>query len=38
MAFFAVKMSLQALRDPKPTTAETPYREAPLGVDYAKAH
>lgn len=38
MAFFTVKISLQALRDPQPTAAESPYREAPLGVSYATAH
>lgn len=38
MAFFTVKFSLQALRNPKPTAAETPYKEAPLGVSYATAH
>jgi carbon starvation protein len=38
MAFFTVKFSLQALRNPKPTAVETPYKEAPLGVSYATAH
>jgi carbon starvation protein len=38
MAFFTIKMSLQALRNPKPTATETPYREAPAGVSYASAH
>jgi carbon starvation protein len=38
MAFFTVKFSLQALRNPKPTASETPYKEAPLGVSYATAH
>ena len=38
MAFFAVKMSLQALKNPKPTIHETPYRNAPEGVSYATAH
>jgi carbon starvation protein len=38
MAFFTLKFSLQALRNPKPTATETPYKEAPLGVSYATAH
>jgi carbon starvation protein len=38
MAFFTIKMSMQALRNPKPTATETPYREAPAGVSYASAH
>ncbi len=38
MAFFTVKMSLQSLRNPNPTVAETPYRNAPEGVSYATAH
>jgi carbon starvation protein len=38
MAFFTIKMSLHALRNPKPTATETPYREAPAGVSYASAH
>ena len=38
MAFFTVRMSLQSLRNPKPTATETPYREAPAGVSYATAH
>ncbi|MBL8527460.1 MAG: carbon starvation protein A [Burkholderiales bacterium] len=38
MAFFTVKFSLQALRNPKPTAVETPYKEAPLGESYATAH
>ena len=32
MAYFTVKMALRAWRQPAPTAAETPYREAPLGV------
>lgn len=38
MAYFTIKISLQALRNPKPTAAESPYQEAPLGVSYATAH
>ena len=37
MAYFTVKMALRAWRQPAPTAAETPYREAPLGVSYATA-
>jgi carbon starvation protein len=38
MAFFTVKMSLQSLRNPTATAAETPYRNAPEGVSYATSH
>ena len=38
MAFFTIRYSLLALRTPTPTAAETPYKEAPLGVSYATAH
>jgi hypothetical protein len=38
MAYFTVKMALRAWGQPAPTAAETPYREAPLGVSYATAH
>src|SRR6478736_5708772 len=37
MAYFTVKMALRAWRQPAPTAAETPYREAPLGASYATA-
>ena len=38
MAYFTVRMALRGWRQPAPTSAETEYREAPLGVSYAVAH
>lgn len=38
MAYFTVKVALRGLRQPAPSAAETPYKEAPLGESYATAH
>ena len=38
MAVFAIRMSLQAIRNPKPTVKESPYQATQPGVDYAAAH
>ena len=38
MAVFAIRMSLQAIRNPNPTVKESPYQTAQPGVDYATAH
>ena len=38
MAVFAIRMSLQAIRNPKPTIKESPYQTRDPGVDYATAH
>jgi carbon starvation protein len=38
MAFFAVRMSLRAIRDPQPTVQESAYQATQPGVDYAVIH
>ena len=38
MAVFAIRMSLQAIRNPKPTVKESPYQATQPGVDYAAVH
>jgi len=38
MAVFAIRMSLQAIRNPNPTVKESPYQAAQPGVSYATAH